>query len=254
MIVFSLAILEACSPCPTLGAPPDREGWQESVGEVEAAFEESRECPQSPPEEVVMSWGCSYEPDVEVFDASLTYIAGTARAGLNEVFIWMEIVEDEVETSDCDGSIYDSLDERQVMASRGASIYFVDDATMLPHFFGPEVSEVKYLQDGSKRGLSYSWVCLESAPGPAGNAHYGGPTNWRGSIFMHSDDLDGKPLDAFIAFDEIDCAWAGEDEGAGGDEWGSWDENCDGIDNDFDGEIDDGAVDADGNGIKDCNE
>lgn len=254
MTSFVLLLVGACSPCPTIGPAPDREGWQESVAEVEASFDETGECPQAPPEEAVMSWGCPYEPDVSIFDEASTFILGKVRASLGETFVWMEIVEAEVDGG-CNTGTLEAVQASQEDAEQAAEAYFHAGTTTLPQFFGPDVSEAKIIRDGAEYGLSYSWLCLEAAPGPAGDAHYGEPSGeWRGSLFLHIDDDDGRPVDAFVAFDEIDCAFGGEDEGAGSDEYGTWEETCDGIDNDFDGYVDDGAEDADGNGIADCAE
>jgi hypothetical protein len=95
-------------------------------------------------------------------------------------------------------------------------------------------------------GGFYAWVCLEEASDD--------PTGvWRGSVFAHVDAVDGAPDDAFMTFDDADCTGREEDAG---DDWsteGCWTPaDCDGVDNDMDGIIDEGADDHDGDGVPDC--
>ena len=117
-----------------------------------------------------------------------------------------------------------------------------------------------------------AWVCTESYTGPVGT-HYA-PPDWTGVMFIHSElwELpDGSlrqggttlsreyggvdlPLDVIVRLEDVDCA---RSEDANDPDLNyycyNWTRDCDGIDNDLDGEIDEGiGVDRDGNGVADC--
>ncbi len=117
-----------------------------------------------------------------------------------------------------------------------------------------------------------AWICMESAKGPPG-PHPGRP-DWRGLLLVHTevwtlpdgskwwggthlpDRLGGTalPLDVMVRLDNVDCAWSEDANDPSDDYWCyNWTPLCDGVDNDLDGEIDEGYnTDHDGNGVADC--
>jgi len=117
-----------------------------------------------------------------------------------------------------------------------------------------------------------AWICMESAKGPPG-PHPGRP-EWHGLLLVHTevwtlpdgskwwggthlpDRLGGTalPLDLMLRLDNVDCAWSEDANDPSDDYWCyNWTPLCDGVDNDLDGEIDEGYnTDHDGNGVADC--
>ncbi len=118
-----------------------------------------------------------------------------------------------------------------------------------------------------------AWVCTESYTGPVGT--HQGPPDWIGVMFIHAElwELpDGSvrnggtplsrrygsvtlPLDVIVRLEDVGCE-ASEDA-ADRDQLPyycyNWTADCDGIDNDLDGEIDEGVtVDLNHNGVADC--
>jgi hypothetical protein len=117
--------------------------------------------------------------------------------------------------------------------------------------------------DGLSRG--YGFLCIESLgaiPDPAfpGDCPAMQAASFRGSAFIH---FEGWTVDAheqpdhgshnyFYPFDHVDCL-----TGECPCRYDELDQlqcrgQCDGLDNDLDGKVDEGALDADGDGIADC--
>lgn len=119
---------------------------------------------------------------------------------------------------------------------------------------------------------AYAWLCVESALPDDPLSFKASPATWEGSLFVHAeawtsdDSFATFPLDVYVDLEHIDC---GHNEDALDynniadsfykyDYW-YWSVDCDGIDNDLDGLVDeyptDGSVpilSADGNDIPDC--
>ncbi len=145
---------------------------------------------------------------------------------------------------------------------------------------GVPIAGLEYGLSGSATGqLAWSgfyggaWVCTESYTGPVGT-HYA-PPDWTGVMFIHAElwELpDGSlryggttlsreyggvslPLDVIVHLEDVDCARSEDaaDPSTLDHYCYNWTADCDGIDNDLDGEIDEGVgVDRDGNGVADC--
>ena len=248
-----LWVLTGCEPCPKYGPNTVDEAWQEHVAEIEGEFALSGECPSEPPEEVVTSWGCGYEPEIVEFDEGDRYIRARATLGVSGFSLFVTVIEGSQDFG-CDDTSFGRLIDARY-EGRQLSALAEESSSIPPTFLQGSDGAVRFLQEGIESRSSYSWICLAQAPGPSG-AEYRAPSDaWQGSAFVHGDATAEAPtVDAFVAFGHIDCVEGGEDEGAGSDYYGTWDEHCDGIDNDFDGQVDEGAVDFDSDGIADCNE
>ena len=120
-------------------------------------------------------------------------------------------------------------------------------------------------------------MCIQSIHTEDSADFTGSTGTWQGGIFLHAENWTGAdgtstvsdaPLDVYVQLGDIDCA-STEDASWWADEWycQNWSEACDGVDNDFDGVIDEGqsgdaypydggripgGMDADGNGVADC--
>ena len=250
-----LWVLTGCEPCPTYGPGTADEAWREHVAEIEGEFAQSGECPSEPPEEVVTSWGCGYEPEVTVFEEGARFVLASAGHTATDLFVSATVLST-TDNLGCDSLTPEYTLDRQNAGIDRLQLSVHASSPDLPAFVSDiEIASVTSYTDGRSTGGSYSWICLAQAPGPSG-AEYRAPSDaWQGSAFVHGDATAETPtVDAFVAFGHIDCVEGGEDEGAGSDDYGTWDEHCDGIDNDFDGQVDEGAVDSDSDGIADCNE
>lgn len=66
------------------------------------------------------------------------------------------------------------------------------------------------------------------------------------------DDGNGDPIDAFWGFASVDCAT--EEDAADTFDTNGWSTPaaCDGLDNDFDGVVDEGGSDWNEDGVPDC--
>lgn len=274
--------------------PPDYDGWQDYLVAVQARFEQDGSCDGLTELPASMMDGNAYESDPLLlggdgsgesgqFHATLSfqYFAATATGGQG------------VESVPCEQrSPYTAAEATQFgeagmvveMASypdvqfpqlrwTGDALdgdRFGDSSTWLDVAAFAKLGD-EFIWDSAfgNETDSCAWICIDSIVGPAGTED--GPPTWRGLVFAHAetwtlpdgstlpggstlpDELGGGELPLDLA--DIDCAnsenasWSEDPEYCYN--WGS---QCDGIDNDLDGEIDEGdaSLDSDGNGVPDC--
>jgi hypothetical protein len=262
-----LLILVGCS------GPMTEDPWRGSLTDIEAELLLSGQCPAIPPTTVAMTDGEEYEADVKVPERTDVFVAGLLMLGQYPVGSYSTYFSfDFIETGAfgdawCESHLSD-VDYSGVFG-RGSGVGFYVDAVLAgdrpaPLFLvAPPLNDEIFVIDAGRRMLdlhatdesAYVWVCVEQASGLPG----WGPTSsrqgpWQGAAFVHvDDDGSGAPSDTFLRFDEVDCA-SEEDASDYSSESGAMyhRQDCDGIDNDFDGVVDEGAVDNDENGIADC--
>ncbi|MES2639062.1 MAG: hypothetical protein V4850_06250 [Myxococcota bacterium] len=256
-----------CTPCElALAVDPYSNAWERSVEDVGARLETDGECPDVAPERVVMTNACAYAADPVTVDAMAAFVYAS---------LWLEADPPErtlsVRFSPNGGAVACDVgaDDASVFGEMGSDLLLADfrlddDVAAAAPFFVTSASGVDleitraapmedFWVDPERASGVYGWVCLEAAPGPAEIERYA-PAAWRGSAFVHGDDLDGAPVDLFLAFDSVACV-GGEDASTryghtDGDPYFPGD--CDGVDNDADGTVDEGAADRDEDGITDC--
>ncbi|MFZ5479297.1 MAG: hypothetical protein ACOZNI_21205 [Myxococcota bacterium] len=250
--------LAGCNECPASSGDDE---WTDAVAPQLAEFNESGTCPDTPPERGVMSWGCEYVPETQIVDGADRYIeasfwlrqedAGTVAS------VSLDIAEDPPYEMTCTRSGVDSWHTR----TSGDPTLDLSVRVDLPGLWYPPVFVVlpdgaggfgRYPTEEEDPGRTigegaYGWVCLESASG--GENSEGIQESWGGSAFFHADDWEGSPLDVFVPLDEVNCV---PDEVASTYDDGTYGKDCDGIDNDYDGLVDEGAEDTDLDGTADC--
>jgi hypothetical protein len=255
--------------------PITEDPWRGSLTEIEGDLLLSGQCPVSAPTTVAMTDGQEYEADVEVPERADVFLAGSLMLWQYPVGSFISFFDfDFIETGVfgdwfCDSHLPTGSDSGHFGRGSGVAFHVEGDLEgerPAPLFLvaPPLDGEVNVVDEdrnvldlNAKRDPAYVWVCVEQASGLPG----WGPTSsrqgpWQGAAFVHvDDDGSGAPSDTFLRFDEVDCA-SEEDASDYSDESGSMyhREDCDGIDNDFDGVVDEGAVDNDENGIADCQE
>ena len=231
-------------------------------------------CPTAPPDEIVQLDGTmgpvrleDFEPvdtfgTVNVESIRIHYTVGGSDGGPGETW----------DSDDCwdwdHGNLYDlpsggiafgasaeaglaDLDGPVPLVSVARGVIFRHDGAGYPWEEGVataigELSGPDYSTPGAAHGI----VCLDSfAPPPTLN---GGEAPYRGAVLLHME-FPSITSDIFWTFDRVDCAYA-EDAGTRHDDYGnaSYEADCDGLDNDLDGEIDEGAEDRDSDGGSDC--
>lgn len=276
------------TPPPTTSSTGDPDGWKDWVSSVEQEFLATGACPTQPPDQVAMLDGTMVEPDLVVLgDADLvaegeynitsygyTFVdlATTTASGFNSCDHYFNFMG---ASGDGDiglgfGAIFHSIVVPPFFESslNAHSLEHPFSATLVRDvvFDGESITVIGYAVSQGGDG-SYMWLCMDAVHGP--EDYFIGPAEWSGSVFVHVEkwfrdsttplvSLTEDPLppkDFFFRIGTIDCAY-GEDASMGIGDCYNWSErDCDGIDNDLDGVIDEGSLDgldADGNGVPDC--
>lgn len=259
--------VHGCSPCEfSLAAGPHLSAWEQSVEDVGARLEAEGQCPDAAPEHVVMTNGCVYADDTVTVDATIAFLYAQ---------LWLEADPPERRVEfrfsptggevDCELGATDTFE----FVELGSEMLLVDfSADDHGEAGGPlfltsatnatlDITRAATIEDPWDNPVEaegvYAWVCLEATPGPEEVDHYA-PAAWRGSAFAHADDLNGAPVDLFLPFDGVACVYGEDAATVYGYRDGDpiFPSDCDAVDNDLDGIIDEGAADYDANGIADC--
>lgn len=267
------------------------EGWKEHVLGLQAEFQATRRCPDDIPKRVAMLDGTLYKPNPIVVDTDGEDVYSWAWVDSRMEGLRMELtVQGGAGDRPCakdywydgaylDGDYWDDGDIGFTLTS-----YTYGEHIVSPFYFqtaeasvhGGRLSGSVDLRDpcysatiqataslhGSPPG-SYMWLCIDSVS-PDDPLNFGaGTATWEGLLFFHTEEhsnvSEDGPLDVVFRLGHIDCS--GEEDAG----WLSnshycvnWDFDCDGLDNDLDGIVDEGQtsdtypLDADGNGTPDC--
>ncbi len=195
---------------------------------LEREFDATGECPTEPPERVVTAWGCPYAPELP--DMSLANISLGLWRSLDTLTASINASFGDPPAEPC-AEDTGSFGDTDPTLSFGAEV----EGTTLPRWF----------TNGSDEG--YGWLCLTSAPGPDGAAEEAAHQPAIGAAFSHREpDYVGlapptQARDSFVAFTEVDCRTEGEDVSPSWDCYYYCEDDCDGIDNDLDGVVDEGG-------------
>jgi hypothetical protein len=258
---MTLFLLAACTSS-------DYPGWRNSLDDIEATLLEDGTCPDAPPVQAAMTDGTRYEPEWRVRSEEDSWVSGIHSYNETEADGSYTIVA--LSASD-GGTLFEcpwaggsggeggpsgdgDPDDPNGVVTVDLDIHLAG-APAAPLFSAaPPIPGSSTLSiDGeeaswnTRDGTSYAWFCLEHAEDTSE-----GP-DWSGAMALHLDDDGGRtPLDAFWAFDSVDCAYV--EDAADSVDTNGWTTpaDCDGLDNDFDGVVDEGASDWDEDGVPDC--
>lgn len=271
--------------------PPDYDGWQDYLAAVQERFEQDGTCTGLTGLPVSMMSGHAYRADpTEIGKSPLDTLGGVSvySSGATVGARWTSEPYDE--GAGCEamvaggGGLWDefagnSTARLSAVLSESVELphlvvstdpYDLEAEIPLAFTFSYGVSAWESIQ--VLLGHTYSWACIDSAAGSSG--YEAGPASWSGLAFAHAetwtlpdgstlpggstlpDHLGGGelPLDLLLDFADIDCAGSENASWSESPEYCyNWGSQCDGIDNDLDGEIDEGeGLDNDGNGVPDC--
>ncbi|NOY26965.1 MAG: hypothetical protein GXP62_13935 [Oligoflexia bacterium] len=270
--------------------------WAQYVDDVETTLQETGHCPLGPPKLVPQYGDNPRVPGPRGLSSSaefsfggLEWVPDTTRVYLDMGPAWQESGYDNYEDCIPDGGTTDTI-EGVTSFGIAFSAFLPDGSHAAPMVLDTVSLTDDPVNSGGSDGFlvfprgtettvasptdfaSRMVLCLEEAVGPRG---FDGksPADWRGSAYFQVDswradgdvitesgtgsDAQPLPTDFFFKIDGIHCAW-GEDASWRRDlnyivNWGS---QCDGIDNDLDGVIDEGQhfneMDLDNNGVADC--
>lgn len=238
--------------------PTDWYAWAEGM---KAEVQATGACPTYV-DDVAMSDGCVYSAETTVLEAPWAMLGHWRDDDLESLYLVFSssdqyepgCIEDDV-TLPPDGAIGGDLGVD--VSTMGwpfvaASIEAYNPGGTLAASLGGSGHAESQVPESA-----YFLLCVDQAAPVPGYQH--GPATAQGSLFVHVERWDegggAVPADYLVLFDHNDCALAEDARGLlcdGGVCW--WPPYCDGIDNDYDGTVDDGAQDCDGNGVPDCQE
>lgn len=258
---------------------PDWDAVDDWLDTYTAEIRAAGVCPTEPPQEVMQLSGRLRPVKLETFEALAVrgmlrkggsvdefhlytspneYVGGEAWETCDEVIggaeVWLDRGQKSFGGSDRDGE----YSGPPYLIDLGGSVNRGD----LPGASGQHyyMANTGYVDESSEtRGAAYILICLDEAPGAIGGILHSdlewGPALWRGVALVHTEYPTGFKSDWFWPIGEITCGYA---ENAGTfhatEDIGVYFEDCDGIDNDLDGTVDEGAEDDNHNGVPDCQE
>lgn len=260
MIPLLALVLLACKSgdecIPFSGGAPMPTGWMPWMDTQRAEFANAGECPDAPPERAVWADGCEYEVEAEILAPERITTLNRFSYGVMS----FEMAFRDHLASSTDPDRYLGGIQRHALEPTPAPVFHGGGglSAVEPGDTGDFTAELGMAT--SEGGTwdsavyTYAWACLEVLE-PA--AREWGGADASGSAFFHVETWrDGAfpPGNYFFLIEHNDEAFA-EDASGQYYEYGgytTWPGDCDGVDNDMDGEVDEFADDCDGNGVADC--
>lgn len=261
MPFLTLTLLACDDPCADrpegTPLPPDVDEDDVIDGHAAAAFD-GETCSDEPPAAVLYG-ACEYlsdptylVPDWSYFDRQRHQDEDGLRTRFSAMFGAEALPEKRSSHCDTQGKAYE-FDWFAEMSDRGSDL---DIAWPGANRFDDGHLESSLLSDVqmADEHRSYAWLCLEALPPVDGL--YTTEANWRGVLFLHSETQHEGVADFLVRFERASCVTAENTvDHTRSDGRHDSERYCtgdaDGIDNDYDGIVDEGP-DRDGDGEFDC--